>query len=114
MAESLDQQVQIRTSELQERNQELVRASENLHELSARLMRLQDEERRRIARELHDSAGQLLTTIGMQLFDVRTRANRNAPALTRSLDEIQEVVQQLQREIRTTSNWSFIALFKSR
>lgn len=103
MAESLERQVQIRTSELQERNQELVRASENLHELSARLMRLQDEERRRIARELHDSAGQLLTTIGLQLFDVRTRANKSAPVLTRSLDEIQQIVQQLQREIRTTS-----------
>src|SRR5271170_7524439 len=43
-----------------ERTQQLERATEKLRELSVRLMQTQDEERRRIARELHDGVGQLL------------------------------------------------------
>ena len=34
---------------------------------TVRLMKTQDEERRRIARELHDSAGQTLTVLGLSL-----------------------------------------------
>lgn len=37
------------------------RTEECLRELTGRLLNVQDEERRRCARELHDSAGQLLT-----------------------------------------------------
>jgi PAS domain S-box-containing protein len=41
--------------------------NESLHTLSGRLLRLQDEERRRIARELHDSTGQALVALSMNL-----------------------------------------------
>jgi len=44
---------------VKQRTQELDRTNHDLRELSARLLQLQDDERRRIARELHDSAGQL-------------------------------------------------------
>src|SRR5260221_6788373 len=50
LAESLDAEVRVRTDEV-------VRQSELLRDLSSRLLQAQDEERRRIARELHDSAG---------------------------------------------------------
>jgi len=43
---------------LRERTAELDIANQGLGDLTARLLQLQDEERRRIARELHDSAGQ--------------------------------------------------------
>ena len=36
------------------------RTEESLRDLSSRLLKMQDEERRRIARELHDSAGHIL------------------------------------------------------
>jgi PAS domain S-box-containing protein len=68
-----------------------------------RLMKAQDEERRRIARELHDSAGQTLTVLGLSLARLVERAQVNAPELAKEAKEIEGVVQQLHREIRTTS-----------
>ena len=67
LAESLEFQVQARTAELEQRNADVVRASQELRELSARLMHTQDQERRHIGRELHDSAGQTLAVLGMHL-----------------------------------------------
>ena len=61
LAETLDAEVRARTRELVERNAEILRQSEQVRELQWRLLRAQDEERRHIARELHDSAGQTLT-----------------------------------------------------
>jgi PAS domain S-box-containing protein len=68
-----------------------------------RLMNIQDKERRRIARELHDSAGQTLTVLGMSLAQLVERARGIAPELAKEGKEIEGVVQQLHREIRTTS-----------
>ena len=68
-----------------------------------RLMKIQDEERRRIARELHDSAGQTLTVLGLSLAQLVQKAEVTAPELAKEGKEIEEVVQQLHREIRTTS-----------
>jgi PAS domain S-box-containing protein len=68
-----------------------------------RLMKVQDEERRRIARELHDSAGQTLTVLGLSLAQLVERAQVIAPELAKEGKEIEGVVQQLHREIRTTS-----------
>src|SRR5580658_6451573 len=68
-----------------------------------RLMKVQDDERRRIARELHDSAGQTLTVVGLNLAQLVERAQVIAPELAKEGREIEEIVQQLHREIRTTS-----------
>jgi signal transduction histidine kinase len=67
------------------------------------LLRTQDEERRHIARELHDSAGQTLTVLGMSLAQFAQKTGRKAPELAGDAEQIQETVQQLHREIRTTS-----------
>ena len=60
LAASLEASVKDRTRELEQRNADLQRHSDSLRELSMRLMQAQDLERRHIARELHDSAGQIL------------------------------------------------------
>lgn len=103
LAENLDRQVQARTLELQQRNDQVMRASEDLRELSGRVLRVQDEERRRIARELHDSAGQILTALGLELGSLAEDIRRAAPQLADSIAGAEELVQQLHREIRTTS-----------
>jgi PAS domain S-box-containing protein len=68
-----------------------------------RLMKAQDEDRRHVARELHDTAGQTLTVVGMSLSQLIQSAERLAPELATEGREIEALVQQLHREIRTTS-----------
>jgi CheY-like chemotaxis protein len=103
LAETLDAKVRARTRDLEERNAEIVRQSEQVRELSWRLLRAQEEERRYIARELHDSAGQTLTVLGFNLVQLVEKAGRHAPELATDAETIDEMVQQLHRDIRTTS-----------
>src|SRR5579864_492406 len=55
-----------------------------------RLMKIQDEERRRIARELHDSAGQTLTVLGLSLAQLAQKTGRRSPEIATDVDKIQE------------------------
>ena len=103
LTETLDAEVRGRTKELEQRNLEVLNQAEQLRELSWRLLRTQDNERRRIARELHDSAGQTLTVLGINIAGLIQKAARNAPDLAPDAQMIQEGIHQLHREIRTTS-----------
>jgi PAS domain S-box-containing protein len=103
LADALDTQVQFRTQELQRRNVEILQQSDQLRDLSGRLILAQDEERRRIARDLHDSAGQNLAALGMNLALLEDEAKRDPTRLSKSIRDAQDLVQNLTREIRTTS-----------
>jgi signal transduction histidine kinase len=103
LAETLETQVHARTGQLEQRTAELVKQSEDVRNLSAQLLGVQDEQRRHIARELHDSAGQTLAVLGMNLAQLVEQAQTSAPQMTKALQTIHELTQQLQREIRTTS-----------
>jgi len=103
LAEALDTQVQFRTQELRRRNEEVLRQSDQLRDLSGRLMRMQDEERRHIARELHDSAGQNLAALGMNLVRLEDDAKHDPARLSKSIKEAQDLIRVLIKEIRTTS-----------
>lgn len=102
LSNSLEVQVRERTDELERRNAEILQQSDQLRELSIRLLRTQDEERRHIARELHDSAGQIVAALGMNLASMTEQAKKT-PGLAEALEDTQELVQQLNKEIRTTS-----------
>jgi PAS domain S-box-containing protein len=103
LADALDTQVQFRTQELRRRNAEILQQSDQLRDLSGRLMVAQDEERRRISRELHDSAGQHLAALGMGLSRIEDDAKRDPARLSKSIKDAQDLIQDLTREIRTTS-----------
>jgi PAS domain S-box-containing protein len=102
LSDSLEIQVRSRTHELEQRNAEILQQADQLRELSNRLLKTQEEERRHIARELHDSAGQLIAALGMNLAGINRHAGGNA-ALAEALRDTQNLVQQLNKEIRTTS-----------
>jgi len=103
LSETLDAEVRLRTQELQDRNSEVMRQADQVRGLSQDLLRAQDEERRHIARELHDSAGQTLAVLGISLDRTVEEAGRTAPDVAKGLVEVQALVQQLHLEIRTAS-----------
>jgi signal transduction histidine kinase len=88
---------------VKERTAELDRSNESLRELSARFLQLQDEERRRIARELHDSVGQMLAALGMNLDAVGTDLER-LTKVAKTVNDSATLVQELSQEVRTISH----------
>jgi len=85
-----------------ERTIELDAANQELRGLAARLMQSQDDERRRIARELHDSIGQTLAALTMNLTTVV--ADIDKLALTgKKASESLALVEEVNKEVRTVS-----------
>ena len=76
-------------------------AESHLRQLSLRLMTLQDEERRHIARELHDTAGQTLAAMKMSIALVRQTGTD--PRLQPLIDDLEALVDEALQEVRTTS-----------
>jgi PAS domain S-box-containing protein len=73
-----------------------------LRHLSARLMRVQDEERRRIARNLHDSLGQDLATVKMNLDTL------SHSATTAQAELLSAALESVERSIVETRTLSFL------
>lgn len=90
-------------AKVNEQTTQLDTANGSLRDLSARLLQLQDEERRRIARELHDSVGQLLAALSMNLSTVRSEIERLTKAAT-VLTDSESIIQEMSKEVRTISH----------
>jgi two-component system, NarL family, sensor kinase len=73
-----------------------------LQNLSQRLLKVQDEERRRVARDLHDSTGQTLTALKMSVAALEEELKENQ-CTSDVLSEIAALADQALQEIRTTS-----------
>lgn len=87
-----------------QRTAELRSAEAGLRMLSGRLMQLQDEERRRIARELHDSSGQALAALSMCLSMVERDKAKLSERASRNLSDATRLVRELSQELRTMSH----------
>jgi PAS domain S-box-containing protein len=97
---------------VQERTAELARANEALRaeiverelaerartDLLGRLVFAQEDERRRIAREMHDQFGEQLTALGHRIASLRETAG-DRPDLRKAIDALQIVAQQLDRDV---------------
>ena len=71
--------------------------------VSTRLLQVQDTERRRIARELHDGVGQLLAAIGMNVAQNLEEQEKLSPATARRVHQNLDLIAQASAEIRTVS-----------
>jgi len=82
---------------------ERVRAEEELQRLSGQLLRLQDEERRRIATDLHDSTGQDLVALATTLSQLHAAVPSSSRKLRKLASQCQALADQCIREVRTLS-----------
>jgi PAS domain S-box-containing protein len=80
---------------------ELRRGAEELRRLTRQLLAAQDRERRRIARDLHDSTAQNLAAVSLNIGRVQRLAPDIAVAATSALQESCQLIKQSEREIRT-------------
>jgi two-component system NarL family sensor kinase len=90
--------------QLEDSNAELVarvdQAVGRVRQLSAQLVGTQEEERRRIARDLHDGLGQAITGMQMELELLRARPEEHDQRLARVIDQLRETLAELRRVVR--------------
>jgi signal transduction histidine kinase len=91
--EELEERVKERTAELE-------RSNESARRLSARVLAVQDEEGRRIGRALHDSLGQYLAALKINLDELQARGGSEATLVS----DCSEMVSQCLTETRTISH----------
>jgi len=82
---------------------EMKTAERAIHQLSTQLLKLQDEERRRIGRELHDGLAQTVLAVNLSLAQVRQSIPLPDEASSRAFEKARGLLQQMSREIRTLS-----------
>jgi len=95
--ENLEQEV----AERRRAQQRLYRSEQSLRALSLHLLRTQDEERKRIGRDLHDSLGQCLAILKMNLDSLQLALSANQ---TKALSQVSQCLQlsdEAIREVRT-------------
>jgi hypothetical protein len=107
--DELELRVQERTADLVQSNQflqteiaEREQAEKEVQDLSRRMMRVQEEERRNLARELHDGATQNMVALSLNLVQIRD-AGAVAPATAAMIDECMRLVEDCTNELRTIS-----------
>jgi len=78
-------------------------AEQSIHQLSTRMLRIQEEEQRRIAREVHDSTAQEITALTLNLGALRIAEDEFSPTARKQIAESLALVKRVAREIRTFS-----------
>lgn len=79
-------------------------AQKQQEKFTSRLQRMQDEERRRIARGLHDSVGQLLVALGLNIARLDKESHRLSPESAKLIRDNAAMVDEINNEIRTISH----------
>jgi signal transduction histidine kinase len=92
-----------RARELEVRTREQGREADRVRQTNAQMLHVQEEERRRFARDLHDSTGQLLSLLAMNLAYLERETHRSDPKVFKAASESSSLVEELAEKVRTTS-----------
>jgi PAS domain S-box-containing protein len=98
-SEALRREIAERT----EAQRKLHDSEKSLRQLSLRLLQTQDEERRRIGRDLHDSVGQYLVGLKMKVDSLKSAAERTQWQEISELAECSQMIEEAIKEVRTIS-----------
>jgi PAS domain S-box-containing protein len=82
---------------------DLKRSQQEMEELSGRLIHAQEEERRRVARELHDNFGQKLVVLSMELAQHMSNTH-NTPEIEGWLRDLSEKLKEISRAMNVTAH----------
>lgn len=84
----------------QERSLELTKANEALRELSSKLLSAHEEERKRVAGEIHDTLGSCLAAIGFKVNQAKVQDEKAVNGSTECLNIISPLIQECIRECK--------------
>lgn len=87
-------------TELKEAERQLRQSHAQLHELTLHREAVQEEERKDIARELHDELGQILTALHMQISVLRLKFGKDHPALAEHAHSLSKMVDTTMQVVR--------------
>jgi PAS domain S-box-containing protein len=90
-------------TERMRQREELSKSEEALRNLSLNLLRTQDEERKRIGREMHDSLGQYLSALKMKLGTLRISHRDLDPKTAEEIAQCSSILEECVKEVRTIS-----------
>lgn len=83
---------------------ELRKRNAEIHELAGKLMTAQEEERRRISRDLHDDLNQKVAALSMKITAIKKQAPKQDDSLRKQLDDILESSFEISSDIRRLSH----------
>jgi signal transduction histidine kinase len=86
-----------------QRYEDARRANRELQLLSARLIEIQEEERRNLSRELHDEIGQTLTALRLDISQAESASQDMTPAVQRKLESARSLAEKTIRAVRNIS-----------
>lgn len=100
-SQELERRVEERTRELTRAKEDIIAKAEQLRSLLAKTIRIQEEERARIARDMHDGVIQLITAARYELQAVKVAVGSGSAAATQEkLNAVREVLEEIEKEIR--------------
>lgn len=76
---------------------------ENLRYLSCQILNVQEEERKRISRELHDEVGQALTAVNVNLAVLKKAVSGGGPQVRRKIKDTQNLLEQTMEAVHSFS-----------
>ncbi len=83
---------------------ELERTKDELHALAASMLTAQEDERRRIAREIHDDLAQRAAALEMKVAGIESEIGGNGAGVRKQVTELRESIRELSDSMRVLSH----------